>query len=210
MEEDIAKRAFDTARSLSKNPPPLPARRRKRSGLHRAVEDVTPAPQTESLDDVSAVEARRRAAKKVQILRLRAAGVRSRTAIPSGPDGRAPRRSYKIPSIGQAVGRAVKERGWQEDLAHGWIMGHWNALVGERIAAHCQPTRISDQVVHVACDNSNWATQLRLMQRQILQRIAEKVGPDVIVELKIHGPKQRRNFEGRQYIKPHGSQDTYG
>ena len=199
--EDIVKNAFDTARALSHNPPKLPRKSRPRKGLRQAVEDHTPQHEPKS---------RRQAAKDAQMLRLRAAGGKSRTAKPSGPDGRAVRRSYEIPSIGQALGRAVRERGWQEDLAHGWIMGHWDMLVGELNAQHCQPVKIDDQVVHVACDNSNWATQLRLMQRQILQRIADRVGPDVVVELRIHGPKQRRNFEGKQFIKPHGSQDTYG
>ena len=33
---------------------------------------------------------------------------------------------------------------------------------------------------------------------------------DVVAKLHIQGPKQHRNYEGRQWVKPQGSQDTYG
>ena len=89
-------------------------------------------------------------------------------------------------------------------------MGNWEHLVGERIAAHTQPQRIKDKIVYVSCDNSTWATELRYLQRQILRKISDRLGPDVIVELRIHGPQQRRNYEWRQWVKPQGSQDTYG
>lgn len=134
----------------------------------------------------------------------------SRTARQAGPDGRRPRPSLEIPSLGMAIRREVVTRGWEDDLAHGWVMGHWEAVVGERIAKHSTPTKIVDHIVHVACDNSNWATELRYLQREILKRIAQRIGPDIIVELRIHGPKQHKNYDGPQWVKPRGSRDTYG
>lgn len=130
--------------------------------------------------------------------------------IPTGPDGRKKRRTLAVPSLGAQISREVVNRGWEHDLANGWVMGNWENLVGERIAAHTQPQRIKDKVVYVSCDNSTWATELRYLQRQILRKISDRLGPDVIVELRIHGPKQQRNYEGRQWVKPQGSQDTYG
>ncbi|MDD7582053.1 DciA family protein [Corynebacterium sp. 32222D000AT] len=129
---------------------------------------------------------------------------------PSGADGRRVARSIGVPSLGMALGREIIERGWQQDLAHGWIMGHWALLVGERIAAHTRPEKIDGQTVYIQTDNSNWATELRYLQHQIIKRIAETIGPDVVTELKIVGPKQHRNYQGRMWVKPQGSQDTYG
>lgn len=129
---------------------------------------------------------------------------------PSGPDGRRRRRSLEIPSLGAQIQREIGKRGWEHELAHGWVMGNWENLVGERIAAHTQPLNIKEQVVYVACDSSSWATELRYLQRPILQKIADRLGPDVVVKLHIQGPKQPRNYEGRQWVKPQGSQDTYG
>ncbi|MFS0319744.1 DciA family protein [Corynebacterium striatum] len=129
---------------------------------------------------------------------------------PTGPDGRRLRRSLDVPSLGAALSKEISRRGWESDLADGWVMGNWTNLVGERIAAHTKPERIKDKVVYISCDASVWATELRYLQRQILKKIAERLGPDVIVELRIQGPKQHRNYQGRQWVKPQGSQDTYG
>lgn len=129
---------------------------------------------------------------------------------PTGKDGRRQRRSLDIPSLGSQIRREIGQRGWEHELAHGWIMGNWKNLVGPKIAAHTKPERIKDQIVYVSCDNSNWATELRYLQRQILQKIAARLGPDVIAELRIQGPKQHRNYEGRLWVKPQGSTDTYG
>lgn len=135
---------------------------------------------------------------------------RTKTARPTDAGGHKPRRKLAVPSLGQAVGRHIRDQGWEHDLANGWIMSNWSKLVGEGIAAHTEPIKIEGHVVFVQCDNSNWATQLRYAQRTILQKIAEKIGPNIITELRIHGPKQHRNYKGRMWVKPQGSKDTYG
>jgi len=49
-----------------------------------------------------------------------------------------------------------------------------------------------------------------MMQRQILQVIAEKVGPNIIVELKIFGPRAPSWRKGPLHVKGRGPRDTYG
>lgn len=192
---DAVYQAFNAIRKHSPNPPKL-----NRPAAKMRVEPPTLRGNSQR-EPVSAQDAEK----------LVAGLIRSRrSGIPSGPDGRRRRRGLEIPSLGARIKKEVHQRGWEPDLAHGWIMGHWDVLVGERIAAHTQPTKIEDQVVHVSCDNSNWATELRYLQRPILQKIAEKIGPDIIAEMRIHGPKQHRNYEGRMWVKRQGSDDTYG
>lgn len=128
----------------------------------------------------------------------------------TGPDGRAKRRSLGVPSLGDVLRKTIKEQGWEEQLGHGWVFGHWEDLVGETVAAHSAPDRVDNKILHITCDNSAWATNLRYLQSQILATIAEKIGDDIIVELRIHGPKQHRNYEGPMWVKPQGSNDTYG
>ncbi|QPK80224.1 DUF721 domain-containing protein [Corynebacterium lizhenjunii] len=129
---------------------------------------------------------------------------------PSGPDGRAPQRGLAVPKLGQVLRATVRANGWQEELGHGWVFGHWEEVVGSLNAAHSQPEKIEEQVLYISCDSSNWSSNLRLLQRHILARIAQKVGPDVVVQLRITGPKQHRNYEGPLWVKPQGSTDTYG
>ena len=128
----------------------------------------------------------------------------------TGGDGRRIRKSVDIPKLGSHIAREITHRGWEHDLAHGWITGHWDKLVGIKIAEHTHPEKIENGIIYVACDNSNWGTQLRYLQRPILQKIAEQVGPNVITQLKISGPKQHRNYQDPMWVKPQGSRDTYG
>lgn len=129
---------------------------------------------------------------------------------PTGPDGRPRRRSLSVPTIGSVVGKEIVSRGWQRDLAHGWVTRHWDTLVGEQIAAHTHVEMIKGGTVFISCTSTAWATNLKYMQRTILQKIAEKVGPGVITELKIFGPKAPNWRKGPLHVKGRGPRDTYG
>ena len=128
----------------------------------------------------------------------------------TGPDGRRKRRGLGIPQLSDVVRKTIVTQGWEESLGQGWVFGNWADIVGEAVADHCTPDRIDNQILHINCDTSSWATNLRYLQTQVLVKIAETVGDNVVVELRIHGPKQHKNYEGPMWVKPQGSQDTYG
>ncbi|MDY3127700.1 MAG: DciA family protein [Corynebacterium sp.] len=194
--EDVVHAAFMQIRKLSPNPPklaPAPPARSSRPQTKIVADTGVPVPQIPGFD-VSALTKTRRPQRSSM----------------SGLDGRRRRPSLDIPTLGQAVAREIKSRGWQSDLAHGWITGHWSTLVGEKIAQHSRVEKIVDGIVYVSCDNSNWGTQLRYLQTQILRKISQHVGSDVITQLRISGPTQHKNYTGPMWVKPQGSTDTYG
>lgn len=49
----------------------------------------------------------------------------------------------------------------------------WRDVVGRDIAAHTVPTSLREGVLRVACDSGVWATELRGLATDILQRWAE-------------------------------------
>jgi predicted nucleic acid-binding Zn ribbon protein len=59
-------------------------------------------------------------------------------------------------------------------------------------------------------ESTAWATQLRLLNRQILARIAAEVGPDVVVRLKVRGPTSPDWRHGPLRVTGRGPRDTYG
>lgn len=128
----------------------------------------------------------------------------------TGPDGRRLPKALNIHSLKNAVATTVTQNGWESPLARGWVMNHWDVLVGEKVAQHTKVEKFKDDVVFVSCDSTAWASNLRLMQRQLLQRIAEKIGPDQIRELKFYGPTQPSWRKGRLHVKGRGPRDTYG
>ena len=83
--------------------------------------------------------------------------------IPTGADGRALPRSYKVSSFGNLLGSEIRKRDWTEKMAHGWVMGHWDELVGVKIAQHTRVEMIKGGEVHVSCDSTAWATQMKYM-----------------------------------------------
>ncbi|PFG27641.1 Zn-ribbon-containing, possibly RNA-binding protein and truncated derivatives [Corynebacterium renale] len=131
--------------------------------------------------------------------------------IPTGKDGFIVQRRRDMDSLGTLFAREVRKRGWNKEIAGGWVTGNWEELVGEKIAQHTHVNMIKETTLFISCDSTAWATNLRMMQRQILQAIAKKVGPNVITELKIFGPNiQHKWRKGPLHIKGRGPRDTWG
>ena len=114
-------------------------------------------------------------------------------------------------TIGDQVQRLVGDRGWQVDVAAGSVMGRWDEIVGREVAEHCQPVSFEDGILSVRADSTSWATQIRLLTSTLLGAIETAVGPEVVSELRVHGPSApswsrgpRRTSDGR------GPRDTYG
>lgn len=52
----------------------------------------------------------------------------------------------------------------------------WVEVAGERVAAVAQPVSEQAGEVTVACADAVWAEELDLMQRQLLERLRERLG----------------------------------
>ncbi|WP_370625211.1 DciA family protein [Corynebacterium sp. TAE3-ERU30] len=128
----------------------------------------------------------------------------------TGPDGRALRRARTFSSVGEVLSEEITARGWGKDLANGWVQTHWPELVGPTIAGYAVVERVKGTTVYVRCSTTPQATNLRAMQRMILAKIAEKVGPNVVTTLKIHGPEAPSWRHGPLHVKGRGPRDTYG
>lgn len=102
------------------------------------------------------------------------------------------------------------EFGWRDRLANGQVFGQWTRLVGEEVAEHAQPVTLVDGELTVRASSTAWATQLRLLQRQLLARIASGVGHGVVKRMRIQGPTAPSWRNGPRHIAGRGPRDTYG
>ncbi|MBV8930317.1 MAG: DUF721 family protein [Mycobacteriaceae bacterium] len=135
----------------------------------------------------------------------RVAGTRTRRAWSGpGPDSRDPQ------PLGAATRDLAKTRGWSPRVAEGAVFAQWPAVVGDQIAAHATPTAMHDGVLHVTAESTAWATQLRMVQAQLLAKIAAGVGDGVVTSLRITGPAAPSWRKGRLHIAGRGPRDTYG
>ncbi|MEV0671314.1 DUF721 family protein [Mycobacterium sp. NPDC050441] len=121
-----------------------------------------------------------------------------------GPDGRDPQ------LLGSATQDLAKVRGWSSRVAEGSVFGRWRAVVGDQIADHADPTGLNEGVLTVSAESTAWATQLRMVQSQVLAKIAAAVGDGVVTSLKIVGPVGPSWRKGKYHVSGRGPRDTYG
>lgn len=112
--------------------------------------------------------------------------------------------------LGRLVGRIAMERGWTGQLTTGRLFDRWHVIVGRDVAEHARPVELKDAELTVQADSTAWATQLRLLQRQLLAKIAAGVGNDVVKRLKVLGPTAPSWRYGPRHVRGQGPRDTYG
>lgn len=112
--------------------------------------------------------------------------------------------------LGKVVGRLVAERGWTSPVAVGSVMAEWAALVGPEISAHCTPESFTDTTLHVRCDSTAWATQLRLLSISLLEKFRTELGDGVVTSIQVLGPSAPSWRKGGRTVNGRGPRDTYG
>ena len=65
------------------------------------------------------------------------------------------------------------------------VLGGWNAMVGEAVAAHARPRTIRQGILTVEVESPEWATQLRYLEAEVLRRIGRKVRPGAVTGLRV-------------------------
>ncbi|MGF6881876.1 putative nucleic acid-binding Zn ribbon protein [Nocardia sp. GAS34] len=122
----------------------------------------------------------------------------------AGPDERDPQ------LLSAVAGALAKGRGWSGKVAEGTVFGRWSSVVGEDIASHATPVSLTDGVLSIQAESTAWATQLRMLQAQLLAKINAAVGQGVVKQLKISGPAAPSWRKGTRHVKGLGPRDTYG
>ena len=101
-------------------------------------------------------------------------------------------RSREPRAIGAELADVLRARGWDDRLAAAKVVSRWPAVVGEAVAAHCQPSRLDeDCTIQVVADSAVWATQLTYLQGKLLDRLGAECGPGLVRRIQV------RTSEGR-------------
>lgn len=113
--------------------------------------------------------------------------------------------------VGRLLDVLVTDQGWDRPLADARVFAEWAQLVGADVAAHCTPQTLRDGELRIAAESTAWATQLRLLSRQLLSRLATELGPGVVRRVSISGPVAPSwKHGGRSVRGARGPRDTYG
>ena len=104
--------------------------------------------------------------------------------------------------------RDTRTRRIDPKLAHaGWELADASA---RSVSTVTEPTALREGVLSVTAESTAWATQLRMVQAQLLAKIAAAVGDGVVTALKITGPTAPSWRKGPLHISGRGPRDTYG
>lgn len=123
----------------------------------------------------------------------------------SHDDGRDPK------PVRGVIDRVVAELGWSTELAVGGVAGRWEQIVGDEVAAHCEPQHFAEGKLTVRCDSTSWAAQMRLFVPTLLRRLTEELGDGVVEQIVVRGPAAPSWRKGpRRVDGGRGPRDTYG
>lgn len=136
---------------------------------------------------------------------------RSRRRVKRSQAGSRPYEKGREPfGAGDALASLTETMGWQAPMAASDVLRAWDELVGPEVAKHAKAVAIDSGLLEVQCDQTAWATQLRLMRTDLVTKI-QRAYPDAGVEnirfVNPHAPSWRR---GVRSVPGRGPRDTYG
>lgn len=132
---------------------------------------------------------------------------RSNDPLSSGarPDDRDPQ------LLTSALGRLIRDQGWEVDAAVHGVMARWPSIVGAEMAQHCKPESYTDTELTVRTDSTAWATQVRLLAPELVRRLNAELGDGTVTRVNVQGPNAPSWRKGPRTVRGgRGPRDTYG
>ena len=113
--------------------------------------------------------------------------------------------------IGNILNELVDSRDWRKGIAEGNLFSDWREIVGTDIADHSTPITLFEGKLTVQTSSTAWSTQLRLMNRELLNKIRQSAPGALVDELVIIGPHAPSWKRGLRTIRgAQGPRDTFG
>jgi hypothetical protein len=88
--------------------------------------------------------------------------------------------------------------GLESPLEIARVFGSWREMVGDQVAARCEPATIADGVLKVWAASAPWANELKYLAPEVIRRVNAGVGRDVVRELKVSLRPAARSGGGPQ------------
>ncbi len=92
--------------------------------------------------------------------------------------GRAPKH------IGASLRGLIKDLGFDKKLDQVRIVRAWPEIVGENIANVTEADRVYEDILYVKVKSATWRTELLFQKRKILERIDNKIGKNIIKDIR--------------------------
>jgi len=88
-------------------------------------------------------------------------------------------------SLKNVVGKVLKENNLiTSDIDAYQVFNIWGEIVGERLAEHSKPVRISEHKLYVEVDDPLWLAQVKYMKIDIIEKIDRRIKKGTFKDLK--------------------------
>lgn len=135
--------------------------------------------------------------------RKRIENAKNKITKPFGP-GRDPK------TAASGLDDVLNSFGWQTQIAQAELFAKWAEVVGDLNASNSNPENLSQGTLTVRCKSTAWATQLKLMQAEILAKIQNQFAALEIEQVRFVGPQAPSWKKGQRSVPGRGPRDTYG
>jgi predicted nucleic acid-binding Zn ribbon protein len=88
-------------------------------------------------------------------------------------------------SLGDALARVQAELGLPHGDALRALADGWDDIVGSDVAAHARLDAVRDETAAIVVDSPLWASQLRYLERDIVDRANALVGSTVVTGIRV-------------------------
>jgi predicted nucleic acid-binding Zn ribbon protein len=112
-------------------------------------------------------------------------------------------------TAGASLDALISDFKWSAELGEAELFVTWSEVAGEDVAAKTVPEAFHDGVFEVRATSTAWATQLRLLNSVILEKLQTKFPKLEIVELKVLNPVSPTFKRGQRSVPGRGPRDTY-
>lgn len=65
------------------------------------------------------------------------------------------------------------------------VFTKWPEIVGDDVAAHSRPASIEGSVLRIVADDAVWASELRWLENEVLERLSTVAGNTRITEVEV-------------------------
>jgi predicted nucleic acid-binding Zn ribbon protein len=86
--------------------------------------------------------------------------------------------------ISESLRFLIKDLGFEKRIDQVKVINMWPDIVGENIAKISQAERVFEGILYVKVKSMTWRTELLFQKPKILERIAQKVGENVISDIR--------------------------
>lgn len=87
--------------------------------------------------------------------------------------------------VGESLERVLRSLGAPPSASLSQLFEDWEGVVGTAIASASRPLSVEEGRLVVGVADGGWASQLRWMERDLLAKVASRVGEGVVTSIEV-------------------------